>query len=132
MQTQTEADVLCAARELVAHFAAHDTENYFAAFAPEATFIFHTTPHPLNSREAYRALWRDWEAGGFRILDCRSSEPHIRVHDDIAIFTHRVETRLIADGAEQTALERETIVFRRGNDGRWLAIHEHLSPCGFP
>ncbi|HEX7391060.1 MAG TPA: nuclear transport factor 2 family protein [Acidiphilium sp.] len=129
MQAQAQTEVLQAAHELVAHFAAHDTENYFAAFAPEATFIFHTTPQPLDSREAYRALWRDWEADGFRILDCRSFEPHIRVHGDVAIFTHRVETRLTTGGVEQTTTERETIVFQRQDDKRWLAIHEHLSPC---
>ncbi|WP_287799429.1 nuclear transport factor 2 family protein [Acidiphilium sp.] len=129
MSAQAEAEVRRAAQELVARFAAHDTENYFAVFAPEASFIFHTTPQPLPSREAYRALWRAWEADGFRVLGCESFEPDIRVHGDVAIFTHRVETRLTAGGAEQAALERETIVFRRGPDGRWLAIHEHLSPC---
>jgi ketosteroid isomerase-like protein len=31
-------------------------------------------------------------------------------------------------GEEQTLPERETIVFRRAGGGRWLAVHEHLSP----
>ncbi|MCF3948298.1 nuclear transport factor 2 family protein [Acidiphilium sp. AL] len=130
MDGQAEHEVLQAANTLVARFAAHDTEGYFAAFAPEATFIFHATPRFLESRDAYRALWRDWEASGFRILDCRSFEPLVRVYGETAIFTHRVETRLISDSVEQTAMERETIVFRRQDDGGWRAVHEHLSPCG--
>ena len=28
---------------------------------------------------------------------------------------------------EETLHERETIVFAREEDGRWLAVHEHLS-----
>ena len=40
-------------------------------------------------------------------------------------MTHRVRTSLA--GADDVSCERETIVFRRGADGRWLAVHEHLS-----
>ncbi len=47
---------------------------------------------------------------------------------DVAVFTHRVSTRALSGGEEVTTDERETIVFRREADGRWLAIHEHLSP----
>jgi ketosteroid isomerase-like protein len=30
-------------------------------------------------------------------------------------------------GATSVLHERETIVFHRQDDGRWLAVHEHLS-----
>ena len=40
---------------------------------------------------------------------------------------HRVDTRIATHQGEAELHERETIVFRR-DDGRWSAIHEHLSP----
>ncbi len=121
--------VLQTAAHLVARFGAHDTEAYFAAFAPDASFIFHSTPEILYSRAAYRDLWQIWERrDGFRVLGCISTEPSVRIHGDTAIFTHRVETRLAFGPDETTANERETIIFRRQEDGNWLAIHEHLSP----
>jgi ketosteroid isomerase-like protein len=123
-------DVLRTAAELVARFGAHDTEGYFAAFAPDASFIFHSTPAILTSRAAYRDLWALWEArDGFRVLGCHSTEQRVTVHGDSAIFTHRVTTRLAFGAEESTAEERETIVFHRQEDGAWLAVHEHLSPA---
>jgi ketosteroid isomerase-like protein len=45
------------------------------------------------------------------------------VADDVVIYTHRVTTRTPSTELD----ERETIVFRRGRDGAWTAVHEHLS-----
>ena len=127
--TDAAATVLRKAAELVARFGAHDTEAYFAAFAPDASFIFYATPDILYSRAAYRQLWTLWESrDGFRVLGCRSTEPHVAVHGDTAIFTHRVETQLAFGTDKITTEERETIVFQQQEDGTWLAIHEHLSP----
>jgi len=122
-------EVLGAARQLVAAFAAHDTESYFSRFAPDATFVFYTHALPLRDRQAYRELWTSWERDGFRVLSCTSFDPHVHVLDeDAAVFTHRVHT-VVRTGEHEEALdERETIVFRREVDGRWLALHEHLSP----
>lgn len=52
-----------------------------------------------------------------------------RVQDlgDAAVFTHDVRTRVRMPAGEETLHERETIVFAREEDGRWLAVHEHLS-----
>lgn len=129
MSGSAEADVLEAAAALVAAFGRHDREAYFGAFAPEATFLFYTTPRLLDSRAAYEAEWADWEAGGFRVLGCRSLDGRVSVvADDVAVFTHRVRTRTRDADGEHDLAERETIVFQRGDDGRWLGIHEHLSP----
>ncbi|GLR67950.1 hypothetical protein GCM10010909_26310 [Acidocella aquatica] len=127
-----EAAVLRAAAHLVACFAAHDTAGYFAAFAPEASFIFHSTAEVLPSRAAYEALWRRWEReDGFRVLACESFEQRVSILSGIAIFTHRVETRLAFGADEQQSAERETIIFQRQPGGGWLAVHEHLSPYNF-
>jgi uncharacterized protein (TIGR02246 family) len=124
-----EHEVRDAARQLVEAFAAHDTAAYFGCFAPDATFVFHSHDAPLRDRDAYRQLWNGWEQDGFRVLGCTSSDQHVQVlDDDHAVFTHRVRTT-VRDAQGQDELdERETIVFRRRPDGRWLAVHEHLSP----
>ena len=122
------ADVLSAARRLVEAFGAHRREDYFACFALDATFIFYTTPSVLGSRAVYEAEFRRWEEDGFRVFDCDSRDQLVQLAGDIAVFTHRVATRALSGGEEVITDERETIVFRREGDGRWLAIHEHLSP----
>jgi len=120
-----------AADRLVAAFAATDTEAYFAAFSPEATFIFHPEAQRLGSRSAYRTLWDGWLAGGWRVLECRSSEQDIQLLGATAVFSHRVATtvRVDRDGGRDTSDERETIIFSRAPDGGIVCVHEHLSAC---
>jgi ketosteroid isomerase-like protein len=125
-----EQQVRAAAERLVAAFADGRVDDYFACFAPEATFLFHTTAQRLPSRDAYRELWRAWERDdGFRVRACRSSAATVqRIADDAAVFTHEVETDVVTRAGEERLRERETIVFAR-RDGAWLAVHEHLSPA---
>jgi len=124
-----DTEVRAAAAALVAAFGAHDVEGYFDAFALDASFLFHTTPYLLDSRAAYEAEWRSWEEAGFRVLGCESFEGRVQeIADGVAAFTHRVRTRVRDAEGEHDLAERETIVFRRTPDGRWLGVHEHLSP----
>ena len=121
--------VLSAADALVAAFGRHDTKAYFEAFSPSATFIFHNLDRTLSDRAAYEAEWALWESrDGFRVNGCRSTNRSLQLLDHVAIFTHAVETDLSIGGEAMTNHERETIVFARQPDGRWLAVHEHLSP----
>ena len=117
-----------AAGEIVAAFGSHDPQRYFSYFSPDATFIFYTTDRRLNSREEYEIEWRKWEADGFQVLSASSSEPLIQFSRDetVAIFTHTVRTKLNTGSEIITTGERETIIFEN-QEGRWLAIHEHLS-----
>jgi len=121
-------EVLATAAALVDAFGRHDTAAYFAAFRPDATFLFHTHPEPLRSRAAYEELWASWEGDGFRVLSCASAEQAVQDLGDVAVFTHRVSTRVRLGETEESLDERETIVFARTGDG-WLAVHEHLSPA---
>jgi ketosteroid isomerase-like protein len=133
LHTDTAA-VLAAAQALVAAFARHDTRAYFDAFAPEASFIFHSTPTVLPQRAAYEQLWAEWEQTlGFRVRACASTQQQVQCLGEVAVFHHQVRTTLhfAADG-DVTFDERETIVFARQADGRWLAVHEHLSPLPTP
>jgi uncharacterized protein (TIGR02246 family) len=121
-----EAEVRAAAAELVDAFASNDTARYFACFSNDATFVFHTLAHPLHSRDAYQVLWEEWQAEGFAVLSCRSSNAHVSLQGDVAVFIHDVATHLRVGGEELRLRERETIVFRQ-HEHRWLACHEHLS-----
>lgn len=126
--TDTQA-VLAAARTLVEAFSRHDTAAYFAAFAPEATFIFHSTPTMLNDRSAYERLWAEWERElDFRVRGCTSTDASVQLLGEVAVFRHQVHTTLGTRDGELVLIERETIVFQRTPQGEWLAVHEHLSP----
>ncbi|WP_248802228.1 YybH family protein [Pseudomonas sp. MWU13-2100] len=128
--------VLKAAAELVAAFAANDREAYFGAFSADASFVFHTLEQPLLSHDAYQALWDNWRADdGFEVISCTSSNAFVSLQGDVAIFIHDVATELRMQGELLFSQERETIVFRKQREsGPWLACHEHLSakPQGMP
>ncbi|MEV8036235.1 nuclear transport factor 2 family protein [Streptomyces sp. NPDC086182] len=129
MSTTTVQEIRSAADALVAAFAEGRLDDYFGAFAPDATFVFHTTPRRLGSTAEYRALWQQWvEEDGFRVLGCTSSAQLVQPFGHTAVFSHDVETRVATNAGEETVHERETIVFARSADGTWLAVHEHLSP----
>lgn len=128
MTNGIEQQVIAAAAALVTAFGSHETGAYFDAFAPDASFIFYTTADRLESRAAYESLWDQWEKQNrFRVHSCVSSNRRVQVFGGVGIFSHDVETRLELDGVASTVHERETIVFEQ-RDGRWLAVHEHLSP----
>jgi ketosteroid isomerase-like protein len=123
-------EVRWAADTLVAAFGRGDLDAYFACFSTDATFLLHSTEDLLPSTADYRCEWARWEEEQeFGVLDCSTSDTHVRVHGDTAVLTHRVRTTVTASGATSVLHERETIVFRRQDDGRWLAVHEHLSPA---
>jgi ketosteroid isomerase-like protein len=123
-----EGAVRQAAAHLVAAFGSHDTAAYFAAFAPDATFVFHTTPERLPDRATYERLWRRWEQeDGFRVHGCESRDAVVQVLGGVAVFVHDVTTDVELGGDRATVRERETIVFERRGSA-WLAVHEHLSP----
>ena len=122
-------EVLATAAHLVEAFGRHDTAAYFDCFAPEATFIFYTTPARLASRAEYERLWGDWEReDDFRVLSCVSAGQVVQILGDAAIFTHDVTTVVHTRTGVDTVRERESIIFRRRRDGSWAAVHEHLSP----
>jgi ketosteroid isomerase-like protein len=126
MSDQTN-DVMLAADALVTAFREQNFPAYFGAFADTATFILHSHPETIASLASYRILWEAWRRAGFEILDCVSSDRHVQCANETAVFTHRVSTTARLQGETIDTVERETIVFAR-IDGRWLAIHEHLSP----
>ena len=137
--------VLAAASEIVEAFAATDGDRYFAAFAPEASFVFHSEPERLGDRAAYEQFWAGWLEGGWRVVSCTSSDPLVQTFPGGAVFSHSVATTVETGEGTDSYRERETIVFRveeprahfsvddsgRATDAaapRLIAVHEHLSP----
>jgi uncharacterized protein (TIGR02246 family) len=123
-----ETEIRAASEALVEAFGRGDLDAYFGSFADDATFLFHTTDRRLTSTEDYRREWAQWVAeDGFAVLDCLSEDRLVQVFGDAAVFTHRVRTTVSTNEGESVLRERETIVFAK-RDGRWVAVHEHLSP----
>lgn len=123
-----DAEVRSAAEELVAAFGRGDLDAYFGCFADDATFLFHTTDRLLASTEEYRREWARWSAeDAFAVLDCVTQDGVVQVFGDTAVLTHRVRTTVATREGESVLRERETIVFAK-REGRWLGVHEHLSP----
>lgn len=121
-------EIRSALGELVGAFGNDDTEAYFASFAPDAIFVFYTEPNVLFGRDQWRALWDQWHQEGFRVLGCKSSNVQVvATGSDTGFIVHEVHTEVLVDGEKNHLRERETIVFRREDDGRWRAVHEHLS-----
>ena len=122
-------EVLAAASKIVDDFGNHQTADYFAGFSADATFMFYTHIERLDSRAAYEALWAKWESeDGFKVHGCRSSNKLVQlIGQHAAVFTHLVSSDIEFAGEVSTVEERETIVFAKVG-GRWLAVHEHLSP----
>jgi ketosteroid isomerase-like protein len=126
---QARAEVLAAATHLIERFGAFDNPGYFACFAPEATFMFHTTDRLLGSRAEYEAEWASWVEGGFSVLSCTTHDQRVDfLTPDVAVFTHRVLTTVRDAEGDHDLVERESIVMRQEPDGTWTGVHEHLSP----
>jgi ketosteroid isomerase-like protein len=125
--SEAEIDALAAIDAIIDNFSRHQRDAYFSGFAADATFLFYTAPHRLDSRGAYESLWADWERDfGFRVMSCSSSNRRIQIFGDTAVFSHDVDTRIREHDIERTVLERESIIMER-RDGAWLCVHEHLS-----
>ncbi|WP_456287117.1 nuclear transport factor 2 family protein [Microbacterium sp. JZ70] len=127
VRTPGEDEVAAAAAAIVDAFAATDTRRYFARFAPDASFVFHTEAARLDDRASYEILWRSWTESGWRVLSCTSSDALVQTYPGGAVFSHTVATRVATGVGEEAYRERESIVFRV-DGGRLVAIHEHLSP----
>jgi len=113
---------------LMAAFGEGRLEDYFGCFADDATFVFHGERW-LGSLEEYRTEWGRWVTqDGFAVRSAESGLMKIQMLGDAAVLTHAVTTRLHSNAGDETVHERETIVFAKQPDGRWLVVHEHLSP----
>jgi ketosteroid isomerase-like protein len=110
------SQVRAAYDRLMSAFARGDTNEYFDRFHEDASFVFPD-----------RSTWSRWQREGLRFTDVVADDVRVRVIGATAVVTHRIETTVVADGKASVDRERETIVFSEVG-GRWLVVHEHLSP----
>jgi ketosteroid isomerase-like protein len=127
-RTPAVDEVEAAASAIVDAFAATDGARYFATFAPDATFVFHTEGARLDDRAAYERLWHEWVASGWRVASCDSTDRLVQPFPGGAVFTHSVATSVETPDGPDSYRERETIVFRTDPVRGLVAVHEHLSP----
>ncbi|WP_248279150.1 nuclear transport factor 2 family protein [Brevibacterium sp. 'Marine'] len=123
----SESAVLTAASAIVEAFAATDTDAYFAAFAEDASFVFHPETRRLNTRAEYESEWASWLADGWSVAACTSSDRLVQTFPGGAVFSHTVDTTVNTVDGSESYRERESIIFRRLGDGELIGIHEHLS-----
>jgi ketosteroid isomerase-like protein len=131
----THAQVMAATDQLVAAFAATDTEAYFACFSADATFVFHPEPARLDDRATYERLWASWLDEGWRVVSCSSTERLVQILGDAAVLSHTVDTVVSVHGQQSTSRERESIIFALDGEHappHLLAVHEHISPVPEP
>lgn len=79
----------------------------------------------------YRAEWNRWAAEQEVVPVPLSVDTHImklQMLGQAAVLTHSIDSRERTDTGEEAVHEIETIVFGRQPDGRWLIVHQHLSP----
>lgn len=119
-------EVRQAYEQLMNSFSSGDSDEYFACFHQDASFVFPDEPL-LEPRSTYRSAWSRWQREGVRFTDVVADDVRVRVFGDTAVVTHRIATTVNVRGKTTVDRERESIIFAR-LAGRWLAVHEHLSP----
>jgi ketosteroid isomerase-like protein len=124
-----ESQVLEAYERLVSAFREGRWDDKFVCFAPEATVV--DGAQWFGSLDEYRSAWEQWVAkqqDGSAILSVDTSVMKLHMLGDVAVLVHSIHLRQQTNEGEETAHERETIVFAKQPDGRWLIVHQHLSP----
>ena len=122
-------EIQAAADALVAAFAEGRLDDYFGSFAPDATFVFHSTPQRLASTAEYRALWQQWVAeDDFRILGCTSTGQLIQHLGSTAVFSHDVETRIAALTKEHPEFKGKRLAIAFGPD---ISTGTYVLPPGY-
>lgn len=121
-----EKEVLQAHEQLVSAF--REGRDKFPSFAREATIV--DGGRWFGSLAEYRGAWDAWvaEHGPLVPDSVETSVLDLRVFGDTALLIQSIESRARTEAGEETEHEIETIVFGREPDGRWLVIHQHLSP----
>lgn len=124
-----ESEVLEAYERLVTSFREGRWDDKFASFADDATVV--DGARWFGSLDEYRAAWNRWAAAHDTLpvpLSVETRVMKVQMLDHAAVLTHSIESRERTDAGEEAVHEVETVVFGKQPDGRWLIVHQHLSP----
>jgi ketosteroid isomerase-like protein len=122
-----EKEVLEAYERLVSAF--REGRDKFGSFADEATIV--DGGQWFGSLAEYRGAWDAWTEKMGHLPVPASVETRVmslQMLGDTAVLVHSIESQERTDAGEETEREIETIVFGRQPGGRWLIVHQHLSP----
>jgi ketosteroid isomerase-like protein len=122
-----EKEVLVAYERLVSAF--RQGRDKFGSFADEATIV--DGGQWFGSLAEYRGAWDAWTEKMGHLPVPASVETRVmslQMLGDTAVLVHSIESQERTDAGEETEREIETIVFGRQPGGRWLIMHQHLSP----
>jgi ketosteroid isomerase-like protein len=122
-----EKEVLEAYERLVSAF--REGRDKFGSFADEATIV--DGGQWFGSLAEYRGAWDAWTEKMGHLPVPASVETRVmslQMLGDTAVLVHSIESQERTDAREETEREIETIVFGRQPGGRWLILHQHLSP----
>ena len=122
-----EKEVLEAYERLVSAF--REGRDKFGSFADEATIV--DGGRWFGSLAEYRGAWDAWTEKMGHLPVPASVETRVmslQMLGDTAVLVHSIESQERTDAREETEREIETIVFGRQPGGRWLIVHQHLSP----
>jgi ketosteroid isomerase-like protein len=124
-----EGEVLEVYERLVTAFREGRFDDKFECFADGATVM--DGGRWFGSLDEYRAAWNRWVAKQDTLpvpLSVETRVMKLQMLDKAAVLTHSIDSRERTDAGEETVHEVETIVFSKQPDGRWLIVHQHLSP----
>jgi len=113
----------------VAAFREGRWDDKFESFAEEATVV--DGGAWFGSLSEYRAAWNRWAEQQDALpvpLSVDTRIMKLQMLGQAAVLTHSIDSRERTEAGEETAHEVETIVFGKQLDGRWLIVHQHLSP----
>jgi ketosteroid isomerase-like protein len=125
------SEVREAYERLVAAFREGRWDDKFACFAQEATVV--DGGRCFGSLEEYRDEWNRWAAEQDALpvpLSVDTRIMKLQMLGQAAVLTHYIDSRERTDAGVEMVHGVETIVFGKQPDGRWLIVHQHLSPRG--
>jgi len=125
-----EREVWESYERLVSAFREGRWDEKFLSFADDATVV--DGGRWFGSLEEYRSAWNEWAAQQDTLpvpLSVDTRILRLQMLGQSAVLTHAIDSReRTDDGGEETVSEVETIVLAEQSDGRWLIVHQHLSP----
>ncbi len=117
-------------KQLLDSISRADWEAYAELVDPSITcYEPEARGHLVKGLEFHRFYFDLGAAEGPRNTTMSSAK--VRVMGDVAVVTYiRLVQLLDEHGAPTTSHFEETRVWQKQDDGRWLHVHFHRSPCG--
>jgi len=122
----TEAQASKIAEAAEASFTTGDVNKIMANYDNRAVMVDASVADPSGDRKVQTGWARNFTS--MQPADYKVVDRHIQLLGGDAFISSGVETFTVAAGAARpTVSARFTDVFKRGGDGTWKIVHEHVS-----